>query len=154
MEKLYELILDILGKRDDSPEFIKLTSLRKPSKIYDAEGSIIYEFSSLGFGMAYDQARTKFWMAGFEFGTKPVKDGTMLPFPENLHLGISNSDGPNEIERKLGVKAVSFRSLGGDSRYRGRYKLPPYTFECVFSSQTGPLQGMTIYLDESQQRPT
>jgi hypothetical protein len=150
MKKLYDQLFNLLGKRSDAPEFKQVVEdIGKPSRVYESDVNIIYEFAEYGFGMICNQTNNRFWMLGFEFTTQPVKSGAMQPFPEELHAGIISADSPTEVEAKLGVKPKSFKEFKMNKKCTGKYELLPYHFTCIFESAQGSLAGMTVHSLES-----
>ena len=149
-QNLYHRLLNLLGKSDNTPEFEQLLQETKGyTRIYDVGDNIFYEFQRLGFGIALKRQNRVFWMLGFEIATKAVKTGAMESFSNELHAGITATDTPIEVEAKLGVKAESLKVFKGAKGCMGRYKLPPYKFECTFEHPAGSLQAVTVYLIDS-----
>jgi hypothetical protein len=146
MNKLYDQLFNLLGKRSDSGEFNQLIGdIGEPSRVYEADDNTIYEFYDQGFGITSKQNNKKFWMLGFEFATLPVKNGAMKAFAGELHSGITSKDCASDVEAKLGVKPKSLRISENNKRCTGRYELLPLQFTCVFESPEGALEGMSIY---------
>jgi hypothetical protein len=78
--------------------------------------------------------------------TVPIKNGSIVPFPEDLPDGINSTDTPREVEDKLGAQPKSFKRFQKNDKCRAQYEVPPYAFDCVFESANGRLQGMTVSL--------
>jgi len=150
-KKLYDQLFNLLGTGDDSLEFKQvLQKIGEPNQVYEIDANKFYQFNQSGFEIVYDKDKKRFWMLGCEYSTKPVKDGTMVSFPDDLYGGIKSTDTPKEIEEKLGVKPNSFRQFKESDNYSASYNVSNYVFKLLYENNHGPVQGMTVMLVDSQ----
>ncbi|MDR3614800.1 MAG: hypothetical protein P4L53_14675 [Candidatus Obscuribacterales bacterium] len=148
MESLFPKLMQLLEQRDDCLDFIAFKNLiGEPTAIHSIEDNTYYRFDQFGCSAVYEEKRKKFWMIGIEYSTVPVKLGAVQAFKGTSYAGIKNSDTCKTVEEKLGVKAASNASFKNMSR--SKYNVGPYLFDCIFEGTDGPLQGLTVYLQDA-----
>ena len=148
---MFELILSLLGKSIDGPEFRQLVQqIGAPSSVYDVpidETNTLrmFEFYEFGFGVAYNLQSNAFRTIGCEY-CSPSKLRPMEPFPEPGPSGIDPKDSKRAVQKKMTVLPISSRKL--KSYVRVTYKSEPHVIECQFDGKGHALMGFTVALIE------
>jgi len=144
MRPLSEQLLELLGKREDAPEFQELLAeLGEASRISELGQDREYGFASHGFGLNYDIEQEAFWLITFEFGTDSAKSGAIKPFIGLLPMGLTQTDLKADIEQKLGIQPVRQQKISKRFQ-RVIFKVPPHRFDCIFDSTA--FSGLAIHL--------
>ncbi len=146
---MFNLILSLLGKTIDGPEYRRLLQeLGKPSTMYDVpineENTLrMVEFYDFGFGASYSLQANLFRMIGFEYhSTSKIRP--MKPFSEPGPSGIDHQDSKRAVQKKMALLPISSRKL--KSYIRVTYKSEPHLIECQFDGKGHELLGFTIAL--------
>ncbi|HEY9731718.1 MAG TPA: hypothetical protein V6C89_07390 [Drouetiella sp.] len=146
---MYELILNLLGKSVDGPEFrLLLNEVGAPSSVYDVPISEndtlrMFEYYDLGFGVSYSMQSQKFRMIGCEYrGTSKIRD--MKPFPDAGPAGINSRDSKRTVQKKMSVLPLASRKL--KTYMRVTYATEPHIVECQFNGNGHALMGFTVTL--------
>lgn len=146
---MFELILNLLGKSADGPEFGRLLNeLGAPSSVYDVPISEndtlrMFEFYDLGFGVSYSMQNQAFRMIGCEYrGSSKIRK--MQPFPDSGPAGINAKDGKRAVQKKMSVLPLASRKL--KSYTRVTYANEPHIIECQFNGNGHALIGFTVTL--------
>jgi hypothetical protein len=163
-KNLCELVMELIGKRDDSPEFQNfLRVVGEPSTV-DKVGSMkSYSFYQLGLDFDYETVRQSFDSITFELDTAGIRSGEIQPYTHDLPVGIKLTDSCAEVERKLGVKPESSYWVEGcqsshcdaksrASDYWQHYQVPPYYFTFIFDSPEGGLHLLGVDLLVARKR--
>ncbi|MBI2809687.1 MAG: hypothetical protein HYX67_02490 [Candidatus Melainabacteria bacterium] len=149
---MFELILSLLGKSIDGPEFRRLVQeLGSPSSVYDVpidEKNTLrmLEFYHFGFGASYSLQTDSFRMIGIEYRS-PSKIRPMEPFPEAGPAGIDHQDSKRAVQKKMALLPIASRKL--KSYMRVTYKTEPHLIECQFDGKGQELLGFTVALIET-----
>jgi hypothetical protein len=150
-EKLYERIIPLFRKANDSWEFAQLLDLvgMAPDESV-ARGYRFYNYWNFGFILIYDVPARRFRSVGFEYDTAGTRAREVNQYKGDLPAGIKWSDSCTEVERKLGIKPVhagwdrgcDSASCDAESRassYSQRYECPPYQYNLTFGTDKGGL---------------
>ena len=151
-EQLYEHIVALLNKEEDSPEFRNLLNIvGKPSSKYDVGPHRFYGFHKFGFDMTYETSLRVFYTCTFEFDTAGTRSREVQQYRGSLPMGIRWTDSCAEVERKFGVKPESpggwvpgCQSASCDAKSRAssfwqHYECPPYRYTLIFEREEGGL---------------
>ncbi|CAN5423731.1 hypothetical protein BH10CYA1_BH10CYA1_02900 [soil metagenome] len=148
---MFDLILSLLGKSIDGPEYRQLMQeIGTPSTVYDVpinEKSTLrmIEFYRFGFGASYNLQANSFRTIGIEYRS-PSKIRPMEPFPEPGPGGIDHQDSKRAVQKKMALLPISSRKL--KSYMRVTYKADPHVIECQFDGKGHELLGFTVALIE------
>lgn len=108
MENLYELVYDLLGK-DESHELFRLlpTKLEDPSIInLENEHSRQYLYPKLGILLALMTGCDCFVSAALHLTDSTTEFGNLSRYQGKLPNRINPSDGPDEVEAKMGQQPI------------------------------------------------
>jgi len=108
MENLYELVSDLLGK-DESHEGFRLlpTSFDDQSVInFEDEHTRQIAYPNLGIVLVCMRAQDCFVCAVLHLTNTTIECGNMSKFQGSLPNGINPSDGPEEVEAKMGQQPI------------------------------------------------
>jgi hypothetical protein len=153
---MYELILNLLGKSIESPEYQDLLqSTGAPSSVYDvpiseADSLRMFEFYNFGFGLAYSLSSSCFRTIGCEYQIEAAALRPMLPFPDAGPVGIKPQDSKRTVQKKMAVLPRSSRKL--KSYMRVTYQIAPHLVECTFNGKGSALKGFTVSLLEHMEQ--
>ncbi|MBS1953445.1 MAG: hypothetical protein JST89_04640 [Cyanobacteria bacterium SZAS-4] len=146
---MFDLILNLLGRNIDSPEYRRLLQeVGPPSAMFDVpineEKTLrMFEFKEFGFGASYSLQGNLFCMIGFEYhSTSKIR--SMSPFLEPGPAGIVHQDGKRAVQKKMALLPISSRKL--KSYMRVTYKNGPHLIECQFDGKGHELWGFSIAL--------
>ena len=148
MRNLYERILHVLGRPISDPGSTEvMRALGPPSRIWESGNDRSYFFEELC--LAYNKLTEQFQMVGFEYNEKEES----MPFPDRFHPDLTSEDTPNEVEKKLGVKAkykTTFEDRTGGWGEVRLYHLPPLSFQCEFEGPSCLLSRITVRLIQNE----
>jgi hypothetical protein len=155
MRDLYVRLLDLLGHSDQHEAFgnflrylAETAGVTEFDELHDGN-SCVRTFKTLGFIVRYDKREHKFDMVNLE--TVDTQD--IQAFTGDLPGGITQSDGPDEVEQKLGMTALTHEELTGDSESTTpvvayHFKLPPHIVSVFFDPADRKISGLQVHYDE------
>jgi hypothetical protein len=103
-DNLYEKLLNLMQKSEDSEEFRELVNLiGNASDIHEYSCSRWHDFWRYGLSLAYDIGDQVFYGLQFHFDTTAVRSGAVIPYASRLPAELAPHDSCTDVERKLGV---------------------------------------------------
>ncbi len=129
---MFDLIVNLLGKTIDSPEYRRLLQdIGPPSTMFDVPISRektlrMFEFDDFGFGASYSLQSDFFCTIGFEYrSTSKIR--CMSPFLEPGPAGIVHQDSKRAVQKKMALLPISSRKM--KSYMRVTYTNGPHLIE-------------------------
>lgn len=151
MEKIYERVLELLGKSQDDPLFAKFINdlEENPHTLCKDNHGTTYLFRKSGLSLIFYEHSKCFATVFFHFGSEMANSGTVSRYSENLPAGIKFGDSRADVERKLGITPVFSKWIQGATAETQKnlweeYEVEPLVFRFIFNGISNKLDSASV----------
>ncbi len=115
MPGLWETLIELIGKSEEDPLFVALTSeLGKPEISKSGKRGSSFNFPLSGLSIcSYDKIIESVY---FHYGSASVQCGEYQPYAGNLTNGVKFGDAPSTVATKLGMQPSSSQRMQGRTK--------------------------------------